>query len=93
MQTRHKIVSLSTSTPTALTYEDNVQSSYTLVVQNNNTSGYLYLGADSVSSSSYGYRLFPGQGLTIEMSAFNRLYAVCSANTMTAAILVIERAI
>jgi len=93
MQTRHKIVTLSTSTPTALTYEDNVQSSYTLVVQNNNDSGYLFLGSDNVSTTSYGYKLFPGQGLTVELSAFNRLYAVCSTNTMTAALLVIERAI
>jgi len=93
MQTRHKIVTLSTTTPTALTYEDTVQSSYTLVVQNNNDSGYIYLGSDIVSTSSYGYKLFPGQGFTIELSAFNRLYAVCSTNTMTAALLVIERAI
>jgi hypothetical protein len=93
MQTRHKIVTLSTSTPTALTYEDNVQSSYTLVVQNNNDSGYVYVGSSNVSTSSYGYKLFPGQGLTVELSAFNRLYAVCSTNTMTAALLVIERAI
>ena len=93
MQTRHKVVTLSTSTPTALTYEDNIQSSYTLVIQNNNDSGYLYIGASNVSTSSYGYKLYPGQGLTVELSSLNRLYAVCSANTMTAAILVIERAI
>jgi hypothetical protein len=93
MQTRHKIVTLSTSAPTALTYEDNVQSSYTLVIQNNNDSGYVYIGSSSVSTSSYGYKLFPGQGLTVELSAFNRLYAVCSTNTMTVSLLVIERAI
>lgn len=93
MQTRHKILVLSTTTPTALTYEDNVQSSYTLVVQNNNDSGYIYIGASNVSTSSYGYKLFPGQAFTVELSAFNRIYAVCSANTMTAALLVIERAI
>lgn len=93
MQTRHKIVTLSTSSPMPLTYEDTIQSSYTLVVQNNNDSGYIYLGASDVSASSYGYKLYPGQGFTVELSAFNRLYAVCSANTMTAAVLVIERAI
>ena len=93
MQTRHKLVTLSTSTAVALTFEDVVQSSYTLVVQNNNDSGYLYLGGSNVSSSSYGYKLFPGQGFTIEFSSLNRLYAVCSSNTMTAAVLVIERAI
>lgn len=93
MQTRHKIVSLSTSSPVALTYEDTIQSSYTLVVQNNNDSGYVYIGASNVTTSSYGYKLFPGQGFTAELSAFNRLYAVCSSNTMTAAVLVIERAV
>ena len=93
MQTRHKIVTLSTTTPTALTYEDTVQSSYTLVVQNNNDVGFIYLGSSSVSTSSYGYKLYPGQGFTIELSSLNRLYAVCSTNTMTAAVMVIERAI
>ena len=93
MQTRHKIVTLSTTTPTALTYEDAIQSSHTLVVQNNNDSGYIYLGSSSVTTSSYGYKLFPGQGFTIEMSSLNRIYAVCSSNSMTAAVMVIERAI
>lgn len=86
-------MTLSTSTPVALTYEDVVQSSYTLLVQNNNNSGYVYLGSGNVSTSSYGYKLYPGQGLTIEFSSLNRLYAVCSINDMTAAVMVIERAI
>ena len=93
MQTRHKIITLSNGTPEALTFEDTVQSSYTMVVQNNNDSGYLYLGSSSVSSSSYGFKLYPGQGFTIEMSSLNRLYAVASSNGLTASLLVIERAI
>lgn len=93
MQTRHKIVTLNTSSATALTYEDTIQSSYTLVIQNNNDSGYIYIGSSDVSSSSYGYKIFPGHAFTVELSAFNRIYAVCSVNSMTAAILVIERAI
>jgi hypothetical protein len=93
MQTRHKILTLSTSSPVPLTYEDTVQSSYTLVVQNNNDSGYIYLGSSDVTTSSYGYRIYPGQGFTVELSAFSRIYAVCSTNTMTAAVLVIERAV
>lgn len=93
MQTRHKIISLSTSSPSALTYEDTIQSSYTLIVQNNNNSGYVYVGASDVSTSSYGYKIYPGQGLTVELSAFNRIYAVSSNGGMTASLLVIERAI
>ena len=90
---RTRNVSLSTAVPTELTISDTVQSANTVVVQNNNDSGYIYLGTDSVSSSNYGYKLFPGQGFTIELSAFSHLYAVCSTNTMTAAVMVIERAI
>lgn len=93
MQTRHKIVSLSTSTPVSLTYEDTIQSSYTLVVQNNNDSGYVYLGTSNVTSSSYGYKLFPGHAFTIELSSLNKIYAVSSTGSMTVAIMVIERAI
>jgi hypothetical protein len=93
MQTRHKILTFSNTTAIALTFEDNIQSSYTLVVQNNNDSGYIYLGSSEVSSSSYGYKLYPGQGFTIEMSSLNRLYASPSSSGLTVSILVIERAI
>ena len=90
---RTRNLTLSTTTPTELTIQDTVQSANTLVVQNNNDSGYLYLGTNSVSSTNYGYKLFPGQGFTIELSAYSRIYAIASANTMTAAVMVVERAI
>lgn len=90
---RTRNLTLSTSTPTELTILDTVQSANTLVVQNNNDSGYLYLGTSTVSSSNYGFKLFPGQAFTIELSAYSHFYAVCSANSMTAAVMVIERAI
>lgn len=90
---RTRNLTLSTTTPTELTISDIVQSTNTLIVQNTNDTGFIYLGTNSVSSSNYGYKLFPGQGFTIELSAFSRLYAVSSANTMTAAVMVIERAI
>ena len=90
---RTRNLTLSTSTPIELTIIDSVQSANTLVVQNNNDSGYIYLGTDSVSASNYGFKLFPGQGFTIELSAYSHLYAVSSAAAMTAAVMVIERAI
>jgi hypothetical protein len=90
---RTRNVSLNTTTPTELTIVDSVQSANTIVVQNTNDSGFVYLGTSSVSSSNYGFKLYPGQGFTIEVSAYEHLYAVCSANTMSAAVMVIERAI
>jgi hypothetical protein len=90
---RHRIQALSTSTPAQLTIEDSVQSANTLVVQNVNDNGFIYIGTASVSSSDYGYKLYPGQGFTIELSAYTRVYAVSSNGSMSAAVMVIERAI
>ena len=90
---RTRNLTLSTTTPTELTIVDAAQSANTLVVQNTNDSGFVYLGTSAVSSSNYGFKLFPGQAFTIELSAYTHLYAVCSANSMTAAVMVIERAI
>ena len=90
---RTRNLTLSTTAPTELTIVDSAQSANTVVVQNTNDSGYIYLGTSAVSSSSYGYKLFPGQGFTIELSAYAHLYAVSSAADMTAAVMVIERAI
>lgn len=90
---RHRLQTLSTSTATQLTIDDVVQSANTLVVQNINDAGYIYIGTSSVTSSNYGYKLYPGQGFTIELSAYTRVYAVSSNENMTAAVMVIERAI
>jgi hypothetical protein len=90
---RHRLQALSTSTPTQLTIDDEVQSANTLVVQNINDSGFIYIGTTAVSSSNYGYKIYPGQGFTIELSAYTRVYAVSSNGSMSAAVMVIERAI
>jgi hypothetical protein len=88
---RHTLKSLNTSTPVQLTIDDNSQSPNTLVVQNVSESGFIYLGNENVSSTNYGFRLEPTQAFTAEMAPYNRIYAVCSAGTMTAAVMVIER--
>lgn len=90
---RHRLQALSTSSATQLTIDDEVQSANTLVVQNINDSGFIYIGTTAVTSSNYGYKIYPGQGFTVELSAYTRVYAVSSATSMTAAVMVIERAI
>lgn len=40
------------------------------------SSGYAYLGNESVSSSIYGHRLYPGQSFTIELAPSDRIFAV-----------------
>jgi hypothetical protein len=88
---RHTLKTLDISIPVQLTIDDVSQSPNTLVVQNVNTDGYIYLGNETVSSTNYGFRLEPSQAFTSELSPYNRLYAVCSAGTMTATVMVIER--
>jgi hypothetical protein len=88
---RHTLKTLDTSIPVQLTIDDVSQSPNTLVVQNVNAEGYVYLGNEAVSSINYGFRLEPSQAFTSELSPYSRLYAVCSSGTMTAAVMVIER--
>ena len=88
---RHSIKTLSTSTPVEVTIEDNVNGVCTLVVQNTDESSNVYLGNSSVSSSNYGFLLFPLQALTVELRPYDRLYAIGEAATNIAC-MSIERA-
>lgn len=90
---RTRNITLSSSVPTEVTIEDSVQSSCTIVIQNTADTGYVYIGTSSVSNLNYGYKIFPGQGFTVELSAFSHLYAVGSSNSTTCSVMVIERAI
>jgi hypothetical protein len=87
---RHQIKALSTSTPVELTIEDSINSVCTLVVQNVDAAEYIYIGNSSVSSSNYGFKLYPSQAFTVELRPFDRLYAVGSAS-INAVCMSIER--
>jgi len=76
---RHQIKALSTTIPTELTIEDNINSVCTLVVQNIDSTNYIYIGNSSVSSSDYGFMIYPNQAFTIELRPNDRIYGVGSA--------------
>lgn len=78
---RHEIKTLSTTTPIELTIEDSINFVCTLVIQNIDSSGYVYIGNNLVSSSNYGFLLYPNQAFTIELRPYDRIYAVGSAAT------------
>jgi hypothetical protein len=77
-----------TSTPTLLTVSDDLETPNTISVQNTSESATLYLGGESVSSSSYGVRLLAGQIWSADLGAYDKLYAV---GTGTIAVLILER--
>jgi hypothetical protein len=73
----HKL--LSTTTPVELTFDDNVNGVSTLIVQNTSETDYVYVGNSAVSSSDYGFMIYPRQAFTVELRPFDRLYGVGSA--------------
>jgi hypothetical protein len=87
---RQSIKPLSTTVPVELTIEDSINSVCTLVVQNVNATGYIYIGNSSVSSSNYGFMIYPSQAFTVELRPYDRIYAVASAS-INAVCMSIER--
>jgi hypothetical protein len=87
---RHAIKTLSTTTPLELTIEDSINGVNTFIVQNTNDADYVYIGNSNVSSSSYGFMLYPRQAFTAELRPSDRLYAVASS-AVSVACMSIER--
>lgn len=72
------------STPVNLVIHETIDAMNTLCIQNVSANGNVYIGSNSVNSSSYGHKLFPGSSLTIELSAAANIYAVGDVNTTVA---------
>ena len=72
-----------------LTINDIVDTSNTLSVQNLSDTGYAYLGSASVTSSTYGHKLFPGQSFSIELEPNDQLWAAGDSG-VTVAVLILE---
>lgn len=90
---RHEIKTFADINATILDKTNQIRSAYTIILQNINASGYIYLGGENVSSTSYGYRLYPGQGITLEMPAAGFLYGAAETVGMQVSIMEIDRAI
>ena len=71
-------------TPTNLVVHEVIDTMNTLCIQNVSSTGYVYIGSDSVTTSVYGHKLFPGSSLTIELSAAANIYAVGDTGTTVA---------
>lgn len=90
---RHAIVSLSgtaveITTPDAST-SFGVDVPNTVSVQNLHSTGNAYLGASGVTTTSYGFKLGPGQTYSIDLGASDRLYAVGDSG-VTVAVLTLD---
>ena len=85
--TTHALVSLNTSTETRLS-PNGVHSGINISIQNVNESGYLYLGGQGVTTSSYGFRVSPGSAISFELDGNDGMYAVSQTNDLLAATII-----
>lgn len=58
-----------------------------VTIQNVNSSGYLYVGSENVTSSDYGYRILPNHAISFELPGKSSLYVVASAPSMSVAVI------
>ena len=84
--TTHAFVTLSNVTPTMLS-PNGIHSGVNISVQNVSASGYIYLGADTVTTSNYGYRISPNSAISFELDAHDAIYAVSQTNGLNAAVI------
>lgn len=86
--TIHNLTTLSDSIPTLLS-PPNTHSGTDITIQNVNASGYIYIGTNDVSDTSYGYRIMPNHAISFELDGRDSLYAVSSVNEMNVAVIMV----
>lgn len=73
-----------------ITIDDVINNPNSISIQNLSDSGYAYLGNESVTSSSYGHKLFPGQSFSIDLSPYDKIWAVGDSG-VTIAVFIMEK--
>lgn len=77
-------------TPQEMTINDMINTPNTISIENTAATGFAYIGLENVSSSSYGFKLYPGQSFMADLSSDHQLWAV-GDNGVTVAVMIIER--
>lgn len=78
----HSLITLSNATVTRLTPRG-THSGMDITLQNVNSTGYIYLGVDdTVSDSSYGFRIMPNHSISFELAGSDALFAIAETDGM-----------
>lgn len=90
MKIRHSMMTLSDTTPVQIPQDfgDAVQYTVSFSLQNIDEEAIIYIGDQSVSSSSFGVKLIPGATASFEgVSRVSGLYAISSVDESVGAVL------
>jgi hypothetical protein len=58
-----------------------------ITIQNVDSSAYVYLGGEGVTSSNYGYRIAPGHAISWELQGRDGLFAITDINNSKIAVM------
>lgn len=86
MATSHNLYTLSNATATRLT-PAGIHSGMDITIQNVHDTAYVYIGADGVTTTNYGYRIAPGHAISWELPEKDSLYAITDTNNSKLAVL------
>jgi len=84
--TQHALTTLSSTSATRLT-PIGIHSGMDITIQNVHATAVVYIGGIGVTSSNYGYRIYPSSAWSVELSGQDALYAISSVNGSQVAVL------
>lgn len=84
--TQHSKIILSNTTDTRVSPAGK-HSGVDITIQNLDASAYVFIGAEGVTSSSYGFRLAPGAAISFELPGTDALYAISDTDESEVAVL------
>jgi hypothetical protein len=84
--TQHSITTLSNTTATRLT-PIGVHSGMDITIQNVNETAFVFIGGEGVTTTDYGYRISPNNGIAFELAERDTLYAIADVNEALIAVI------
>ena len=94
MSLSHRMFTLSDTNTTMVTVPPAEEKEYALMltisIQNLSSDRYVLLGDDSITTSSYGFRLDPGQVFSADLNPSNDLYAICDSDSCDISVMWIQ---
>lgn len=87
--TSHSLITLSNTTATRMS-PPGAHGGMDITLQNVNSTGYIYIGGEGVTSGSYGFRILPNHSISFELASNDALYAISSVDAMNVAMIQIS---
>ena len=90
MAISHANYNLNNTSVQALNNHSIFEFSMSLAVQNTSASGFIFVGGQNVSVTSYGYRIDPGGTFTADVRSADVLYGIADRANTTCAVMYLE---